>query len=60
MPADPIFEYARSACAQYLVEPDGTLLLPFYIGRAANEPNAVTTARATFGDVWSQPEPYSS
>lgn len=45
MPADERFNFCRNACAQWLVEPDGTLLLPFYHGRNAQEPYSVTVAR---------------
>jgi hypothetical protein len=31
MPEDPIFDTARSACSDWGVEPDGTLLLPFSV-----------------------------
>lgn len=48
MPPDKQFDYARSACAQWLVQPDGTLLVPLYIGRNANEPMAVTVAQCAF------------
>lgn len=48
MPADERFEFARSACAQFLFDPDGSILLPLYIGRSATVPFEVTTARCTF------------
>lgn len=48
MPADNAFNLARSACAQFVVEPDGTLLLPFYIGPSAEQPYSVTVVRCTF------------
>ena len=48
MPAEAKFDYARSACAQWLVEPDGTLLLPFYFGASAGEPNSVTVVKCAF------------
>lgn len=48
MPADKKFDYARSACAQWLIEPDGTLLLPFYFGSNSKDPFSVTMARCTF------------
>lgn len=48
MPGDPVFEFARSACAQFVVEPDGSLLLPFYVGPNAREPYRVAVVRATF------------
>jgi hypothetical protein len=48
MPAGAVFDYARSACAQFLTEDDGTLLVPFYHGRAATVPARVTVFRCTF------------
>jgi hypothetical protein len=52
MPADAKFDFARSACAQWIVQPDGTLLLPFYFSASANEPHSVTVVQCTFdGEV---------
>lgn len=48
MPADKTYHYACSACAQWLVEPDGTLLLPFYHGPNSKTPFSVTVVRCTF------------
>jgi len=48
MPADNKYDYACSACAQWLVEPDGTLLLPFYHGASSKTPFSVTVVRCTF------------
>lgn len=48
MPAGDKFNYARSACSQFVVKPDGTLLLPFYFGRNQNEPFSVTVVQASF------------
>ncbi|MEW4568543.1 GDSL-type esterase/lipase family protein [Tautonia sp. JC769] len=48
MPDDERFNFARSACAQFVIEDDGTVLLPFYIGRSAGEPFSVTVARCSF------------
>ncbi|WP_406695937.1 GDSL-type esterase/lipase family protein [Singulisphaera sp. Ch08] len=48
MPVGPTFDFARSACAQFVVEPDGSVLLPFYIGRSATVPYAVTVVRCRF------------
>ncbi|WP_169975541.1 GDSL-type esterase/lipase family protein [Tautonia rosea] len=48
MPADPLFNFARSACAQFVIEENGSVLLPFYIGRSASEPFGVTVARCSF------------
>jgi len=52
MPAGDAFNLARSACAQFVVEDDGSLLLPFYIAKSAEVPASVTVARCTFdGDA---------
>ncbi|WP_435009549.1 SGNH/GDSL hydrolase family protein [Tundrisphaera lichenicola] len=48
MPADESFNFARSACAQFVVEPDGSVLLPCYIARSADVPFGVTVVRCTF------------
>lgn len=48
MPADAKFDYARSACAQWLTLPDGTLLLPFYYAPSASAPASVTVVRCSF------------
>ncbi len=55
LPIPPLEEYnsVRSACAQWLVEPDGTLLLPFYIykklpDKASRDPSSIIVARCTF------------
>jgi lysophospholipase L1-like esterase len=48
MPEDEKFNFARSACAQWLVEPDGTVLLPFYFGPSADVPHSVTVVRCGF------------
>jgi hypothetical protein len=48
MPAGDEFNFARNACAQWLVEPDGTVLLPFYIGKSTREPRSVTVVRCSF------------
>jgi lysophospholipase L1-like esterase len=48
MPADEVFNYARSACAQFVIEPDGTVLLPYYIAATSSEPFAATVVRCTF------------
>jgi hypothetical protein len=45
MPAGDQFNFARCACAQFLVEPNGTLLLPLYIAESARVPFKVTVAR---------------
>jgi lysophospholipase L1-like esterase len=48
MPADEIFHCARSACAQFVVEPDGSVLLPFYVAKSADGPYGVTVVRCDF------------
>ncbi len=48
MPDDPRFNFARSACAQWVVQPDGTLLIPFYIGRNAKEPYSTAVVQCRF------------
>ena len=48
MPPGEKFNFAYSACAQFLVEPDGKLLLPFYFGPNAKQPFSVTVARCSF------------
>lgn len=51
MPPGEQFDFARSACAQWLVESDGTLLVPFYHGRTATDLCAsVTVFRCAFDD----------
>ncbi|WP_422929254.1 GDSL-type esterase/lipase family protein [Singulisphaera sp. PoT] len=52
MPADESFNFARSACAQFVVEPDGSVLLPFYVAKSADVPYRVTVVRCAFdGDA---------
>lgn len=48
MPKDEQFNFARSACSQFVVRPDGTLLIPFYHGRNQKEPWNVTVAECSF------------
>jgi hypothetical protein len=48
LPGDAKFNFARNACSQWLVEPDGSLLLPLYYGRSDHEPYSVTVARCSF------------
>ena len=48
MPAGEEFNFARSACAQFVVEAGGTLLLPFYIAKSAKVPYATTVVRCSF------------
>ena len=48
MPSDEKFDFARCACAQWLVDSDGTLLLPVYYGKSASAPASVTVLRCEF------------
>jgi hypothetical protein len=48
MPDDDKFNMARNACAQWLVQPDGTLYLPMYFGKADNLPYGVTVVQCAF------------
>ena len=48
MPDDDQFNFARSACAQFEVDQDGTVLLPFYIGKNATAPHCVTVVKCSF------------
>ncbi len=47
MPPDAKFEFARSACAQWLERDGGTVLLPFYYGPSAKA-QSVTVAEFRF------------
>jgi len=48
LPADAIFDYALSACAQWLVQADGTLLVPLYFAKRDGLPFSVTVAQCGF------------
>ncbi|MEO6755193.1 MAG: lysophospholipase, partial [Chthoniobacteraceae bacterium] len=48
LPADDQFNFARNACAQWLVKPDGTLLVPLYIGTSAKDRYSTTVAECQF------------
>ena len=48
MPADEQFNFARNACAQWLVKPDGRLLVPLYIGTSAKDRFSTTVAECSF------------
>ncbi|MDF1737812.1 MAG: hypothetical protein P1U86_01535 [Verrucomicrobiales bacterium] len=48
MPEDARFNFARSACAQWVEEPDGTVLLPFYVGESTKVPFSTTMVRCSF------------
>lgn len=48
MPDSPKFNCSRNACAQWLVEEDGALLLPLYYAENAGADFSVTVARCHF------------
>lgn len=48
MPNDEQFDFARSACAQWIIEDDGSLLLPFYIRSGNSAPFSTTIVRCDF------------
>jgi hypothetical protein len=48
LPAEETFDFARNACAQWLVQPDGTLLVPLYIGRNSKEPYSTRVVECRF------------
>jgi len=48
MPPDEEFDFARNACSQWLVRPDGALLVPLYIGRNSRDPFNTTVAECRF------------
>ncbi len=48
MPSGEQFNFARSACAQFVVEADGSLLLPFYIAKSADVPYSTVVVRCSF------------
>lgn len=48
LPADEKFSMARNGCSQWLVQPDGTLLVPIYFANAAGVPTSVTVLRCAF------------
>ena len=48
MPNDENFSFALSACAQWLVEPNGSVLLPVYHGINARTPWSATVVRCQF------------
>lgn len=50
MPPGEEFDFARNACAQWVVKADGRLLVPLYIGRNSKEPFSVTVAECGFDD----------
>lgn len=48
LPPDEQFNFARNACSQWLVRPDGRLLVPLYIGPNSREPFSTTVAECRF------------
>ncbi len=48
MPEQAEFNLAWSACAQFVVEADGTVLLPFYFGSSTAVPFSTTVVRCSF------------
>ena len=48
LPGDDKFNMARNACAQWLVLPDGALLVPIYFAKASNVPASVTVLHCAF------------
>jgi hypothetical protein len=48
LPSDDQFNFARNACAQWLVKADGTLLIPLYIGSSAKDRYSTTVAECQF------------
>ncbi len=48
LPADASFNFARNACSQWLVKPDGHLLVPLYIGKSAEDRYGTTVAECRF------------
>jgi len=48
MPDEKKFKIARNGCGQWLVDPDGTLLVPVYFGPDPNGPTMATVVRCRF------------
>lgn len=48
LPAEEHFNFARNACAQWLVRPDGSLLVPLYIAASAKDRFRTTVAECRF------------
>jgi hypothetical protein len=48
LPTEEQFNFARNACSQWWVRPDGRLLVPLYIGRNSREPFSTTVAECRF------------
>jgi len=48
LPTDEQFNFARNACSQWLVQPNGRLLVPLYIGTSTKAPFSTTVAECDF------------
>ena len=48
MPADSKFDFCRNACAQWIVKPNGNLLVPVYFGPNAKAQHSVTVLECSF------------
>ncbi len=48
LPKDEHFNFARNACAQWVVKPDGALLVPLYISTSTKEPFSTIVAECRF------------
>jgi hypothetical protein len=48
LPEGELFNFARNACAQWLVKPDGHLLVPLYVGPGTQKPFSTTVAECRF------------
>lgn len=48
MPPDERYNFARSACAQMVIEPTGNLLLPFYVSESARNLFRTQVVRCSF------------
>ena len=51
LPAEEQFNFARNACSQWVVKPNGNLLVPLYIGKSADDRYATTVAECRFDGV---------
>ena len=48
LPPDEKFNFARNGCSQWLVESDGTVLVPIYFAQSSGVPFRVTVVRCRF------------
>ncbi len=48
LPDERKFDLARCGCCQWLVKPDGTLLIPIYFGESTGKPFSVTVLHCRF------------